>query len=160
MHLIRLLFKTSWVSVTIAGMAALLSGGCSAGLIALVNLTLKGTTLAGGFLLWSFVAMCLVLFISTALSQILTSRIAQQVVVDLRLLLTHRILACPLPHLEKIGAARLLATLTEDVEVVASASFFISVFGVNVALLVGCLLYLGWLSGRASILCWIDKVEE
>ena len=146
MNLICLLLKASWFGVAIGILTGLLSGASSASLIALINLILRGTTAPSCTLLWSFVGLSVVLFLTTAISQIVTSAVAQQVIVDLHLLLTRQILACPLHHLEVIGIPRLLATLTEDVEVIANASFFISLLGVNVALLIGCLLYLSWLS--------------
>lgn len=146
MNLIRLLFRFSWIGVTVSAVTSLLTGVSSTGLIALVNLILSGRAEPNRILLWSFIALCIVVFFTTALSEIVTSTVTQQVIVNLRLLLTRQILACPLPHLEAIGAPRLLATLTEDVEAIANASLFISALGVNIALLIGCLIYLAWLS--------------
>lgn len=146
MNLIRLLLKSSWLKVSIGAIAGLVSGLSSAGLIALINWTLSSTIAPSSTIIWSFIGLGIVLFLSTAISQMLTSAVAQQVIVDLRLMLTRQILACPLYHLEAIGAPRLLATLTEDVEAIANASFQISLLGVNVALFIGCLIYLAWLS--------------
>ncbi|MBD1887755.1 MULTISPECIES: cyclic peptide export ABC transporter [unclassified Coleofasciculus] len=146
MKLIRLLLKNSWVTVILAALTGLLSGGSSAGLIALINLTLRDIQLPTTTLAWSFVSLCFLLFVTMTASQVLIARLAEEVIFNLRMLLNQRILACPLRHLEEIGSSRLLATLTEDIEVISSASISVSGLFVNLAILVGCLLYLSWLS--------------
>ena len=158
MNLIRLLLKAAWISVAIGAFAGLLSGAGSAGLIALINFSLKDTNPPSQSVIWSFVGLCILVFAATAISQAITSRVAQQVVADLRLLLTRQILACPLQHIETIGVPKLLAALTEDVEVMANASIYISALGVNVALLIGCLMYLCWLSLPLFVLLFVCLV--
>ncbi len=96
MELIRLLLSTSWKSITLAMLTGLLSGASSAGLIALSNTTSRGTNLANGILALGFLGLCLSLLISTAISQMHISRLAERIIFDLRLRLTRRILACPL----------------------------------------------------------------
>ncbi|NJL36938.1 MAG: cyclic peptide export ABC transporter [Leptolyngbyaceae cyanobacterium RM2_2_4] len=146
MNLIRLLLSTSGVNVLFATFTGLLSGASSAGLIALINGTLQGTSLSPRMLVFSFLGLCLLMFISTAMSQMCISRVAETIIFDLRLRLTSRILACPLRHIEQIGIPRLLAALTQDVEVIANASLPISTICVFASLLLGCLAYLSWLS--------------
>src|SRR5262249_27441413 len=51
-----------------------------------------------------------------------------------------------LRDLEQAGPHRLLAALTEDVPAIASALLGVPILGVNVAILLCCLAYLGWLS--------------
>jgi putative ATP-binding cassette transporter len=60
--------------------------------------------------------------------------------------LSARILAAPLQHLEKLGAPRLLATLTDDVAVIAGALTTTPMLVVHLVVVVTCLGYLGWLS--------------
>jgi putative pyoverdin transport system ATP-binding/permease protein len=146
MKLIRLFLKHSGVAVAIAVIASLLSGVSTAGLIALINLVLEGSTFPRVMLGWSFVGFSLLLLVTTATSQLFIGRIAQQLVFKLRLQLSRRILACSLRQLEEIGTPRLLATLTEDIETISNASFSIAVLCVNIALFMGCLVYLTWLS--------------
>ncbi len=146
MNLIRLLLSTSGLSVLLATFTGLLSGASSAGLIALINTVLQGTSLSQEILALGFLGLCLLMLISTAISQMCISRVAEKIIFDLRLRLTSRILACPLRHLEEIGIPRLLAALTQDIEVIANASIPISLLCVFVALLLGCLTYLSWLS--------------
>jgi len=152
MKLIRLLLKNSWVTVILAAFTGLLSGASSAGLIALINLTLRSNQFPTPFLAGSFAGLCLLLLITTAAAQILIARLAQGVIFDLRVRLTERILACPLRHLEEIGTPQLLATLTEDIEVISIASISVATLFVNAAILLACLLYLSWLSVSVFLL--------
>ncbi|MDV2996170.1 MAG: ABC transporter ATP-binding/permease protein YojI [Chroococcidiopsis sp. SAG 2025] len=146
MELIRLFLSASWLSITLAVLAGLLSGASSAGIIALINTALRETNHINPFLALGFIALCLILLISTATSQVYIARLAERIIFNLRLHLTRQILACPLRQLEEIGIPRLLAALTQDIEIIANASFSISWLCVFVALLLGCLFYLSWLS--------------
>lgn len=146
MQLFRLLLQASWSNFAWATLTGLVSGISITGLIALINLTLKGTSLPVSVLAWSFVGLCILALITTAASQMLIGRLVQGVVFDLRVRLNRQILANPLRVLEEAGAPRLLATLTDDVEAVANAAFSVSLLGVNIAMLVGCFLYLARLS--------------
>jgi putative pyoverdin transport system ATP-binding/permease protein len=146
MKLIHLLLQNSWRTALLATLTSLLSGASTAGLIALINLTLKNTTLPIALLASGFVMTCLIMVITSAVSQIFIAHLSEDVIFDLRMMLTRRILACPLRQLEEIGAPQLLATLIEDTEAVSTASFSISLLFMNIALVFGCFLYVSWLS--------------
>nr|WP_290227669.1 cyclic peptide export ABC transporter [Trichocoleus desertorum] len=146
MNLVYLLLKTSWVSVIFAMLTGLLGGASSTGLIALINRTLTSQNPANAALIWNFTALGLVLLLSTIASQILLARLAQGSIFELRLLLSRQILASPLRQLEALGASRLLATLTDDIQSVANALFSFPVLCIDLAILVSCLAYLAWLS--------------
>ncbi|MBD2729721.1 cyclic peptide export ABC transporter [Nostoc sp. FACHB-892] len=158
MKLIRLLLKSSWLGVAFATFTGLLSGASSAGLIATINFVLRGTELPKSLLGWSFVGLCCLLAVSTTASQALIARLAQRVVLNLQLHLTRCILACRLCHLEEIGAPRLLATLTEDVQAISNASFAVSNLCISVALIIGCFFYLSWLSLNLFCLMFVFTV--
>lgn len=146
MSLIRLLLSTSGTSVLLAIFAGSIAGIGNAGLIALINTVLQGTNRSRSVLALCFLGLCLLVLISTAMSQIYISRVTETMIFDLRLRLTSRLLACPLRHIEEIGIPQLLAVLTQDIEAIASASLPISLLCIFVALLLGCLVYLSWLS--------------
>jgi putative pyoverdin transport system ATP-binding/permease protein len=146
MNLIQLFLKTSKVSLLLAVLMGLVSGASNAGVLALINVVLQGSNLPRTVLLLGFLGLCLVMLISTATSQIYISRIVETIVLDLRLRLTSRILTCPLRQIEEIGIPRLLAALTQDVEVIANAAWIIALLCVFTALLLSCLIYLCWLS--------------
>lgn len=146
MKLIRLLLKTSWLGLTLAVFAGLLAGASSAGLIATINQILRETHLLKSTVVWSFVGLCFLLMVLTAVSQALIARLAQKLAFNLQLRLTRRILSCQLRLFEDLGVPRLLAALTEDVQIISTASFSVSNLCLNVAILTSCFLYLSCLS--------------
>ncbi len=146
MQLSRLLLTTSGWLVAIATVTGLLAGASSAGLIASINLALQNLEQPPAWLPWLFLGLCVVLMVTYTISQIVLTSLAQDVVYTLRLQLTRQILNCPLQHLEQLGAPKLLATLTEDVEAIANSSAPLSILCTSVSLLLGCLTYLCWLS--------------
>lgn len=151
MSLIYFLLRTSWVTLTLAVFVGCLSGASSAGLLALINTTLS-SAVPKATIIGSFVGLCLLLVIGSFVSQVLLIRLSQGAVFDLRLLLSRRILASPLRHLEGIGTHRLLAALTEDIQSVSNALMLIPTFCLNVAVVAGCLVYLSWLSWITSLI--------
>jgi putative ATP-binding cassette transporter len=144
MNIIWLLLQTSWLSVAAAILSGIISGGCSARLIALINTAINQD--AAQDLPWYFAGLMLVALISGTISQFVLIELAQGAVYQLRLRLSQGILSAPLQHLENLGANRLLATLTEDVQAISNAVFVIPFLCVDIAVIVGCLAYLGWLS--------------
>lgn len=149
MNLLGFLLRTSWVSLTLAVLAGLVSGACNAGLIAVINQALtKPSALA---LAGSFAALCLLQFLTNLCAEALLIRISQAAVCNLRLLLSKQILASPLRHLEEIGIHRLLASLTDDIRAISDTILRIPFFCVNLASVIGCVIYLGTLSWTALV---------
>ena len=145
MDIIFLLIRASWFKVGMAIASGLISGGCSAGLIALIN-----WAIARNFprsLIVPFAALVLLALISSSLSQFLLIDLSQNSVYQLRMQLAGRILSAPLQQLESLGPSQLLATLTENVQAISNTVFVIPTLCVNIAVIGGCLIYLGWLSG-------------
>lgn len=145
MHILWLLFRASWVSVAIATLTGIISGGCSAWLIALINSTIRqGATQSTIALFGGLVVLALS---SSSLSQFLLVDIAQDSVYRLRLQLSQRILSAPLRQLEQLGPSQLLAVLTKDVQAISDTVFVIPFICIDIAVVAGCLIYLAWLSG-------------
>lgn len=109
-------------------------------------------------LAWGFTGLVLVTFATGFVSRFLLVRLSQNAVYELRLRLSGWILSCPLRHLEELGANRLLATLTDDIQAIAIAVFNIPFFCINIALIVGCLVYLSWLSGIVFLITFVFLV--
>jgi putative ATP-binding cassette transporter len=145
MNLVRLLLNSSRGTVVLAVAAGLAGGAGSVGLLALVHAALSGETSAGA-LAGGFAGLCLAVLLARVASQALLIRLGQGSVFRLYTHLSRRILAAPLRQLETVGAPRLLAALTEDVPAIAGALLGLPVLCVNVAILLGCLAYLAWLS--------------
>jgi putative pyoverdin transport system ATP-binding/permease protein len=130
--------------VFLALLAGLISGVCSTALIAVINAALKNGQ--SGFLLKSFLALCVILPLTRFFAEILLARLGQRALLELRLRLSRQILAAPLRYLEELGAPRLFATLVEDVPVITNALVAVPLLFNNVAVVVAGLVYLGWLS--------------
>jgi putative pyoverdin transport system ATP-binding/permease protein len=146
MNLILLLLRTSTTFLSFAVLAGILSGGAAAGLIALINITLSPNQPLGTTLVWIFVGLCLLRLIANFSSQVLLIHLSQKAVLDLRILLSQRILASPLRQLEQIGVHGLLALLTEDIQAISSTAFTIPFLCINIAIVIACLIYLCYLS--------------
>ncbi|MDJ0595072.1 MAG: cyclic peptide export ABC transporter [Pleurocapsa sp. MO_226.B13] len=116
------------------------------GVIAVINYAIANLPDLPVWLLWLFIGLCLILWLFRFISWVLITRLSQEIIYNLRLEMTQSILNCPLQHLETLGAPKLLATLTGDINAIASASIQLSVAIVNFAVLVGIFAYLCWLS--------------
>ena len=151
MNLIEFLLKASWRSVLAAAIAGTLGGVCSAAAIAVINQSISQISpthpQAPPELLWGFVALVAITLVNSLISQFVLAQLSQDAIYKLRLRISGWILASPLQHLEELGANRLLATLTEDIQAISSAVFNIPSLCVSVALIFASLTYLGWLSG-------------
>lgn len=145
MNLLSFLLRSSWVSVAIAVTTGFLSGGSTAGLIALISYALshRASTAVVAF---GFVGLALVSLVTSVVSQVMLIRLSQTAVFRLRLQLSRQILSSELPELEKLGQSRLLATLTEDVQAVSNAVFAIPFLCIDVAIVAGSLIYIALLS--------------
>ena len=132
--------------VTIIIVAGVISGLSNTLLIATINNTLNQTQTSTSTLVLTFIALCLSLAFLRFLSGAVLVRLMQKVVVSLRLGLCSKILNAPLRLLEELGSHRLIATLTGDVPSIANAYIFLPMLCINLAILLGCLIYLCWLS--------------
>lgn len=144
MNLIWLLLRASKLQVAIAILTGLVSGGTTARLIALINSAVRGNF--SDNLVWYFVALTFVVLINSIICQVLLINLSQDAVYRLRLRLSQGILSSPLRHLEQLGANRLMTTLTEDVATLSTTVYAIPFICVDIAIIAGCLLYLGSLS--------------
>ncbi len=149
MNLLWLLLKASWLQVAIAIFTGLVSGGTTARLIALINKAISdGFQSSNTFsdLAWQFPTFALIVVVNSIISQVLLINLSQEAVYQLRLRLSRGILSSQLRHLEKLGTSRLLATLTEDVATLTSTVYAIPFICVDIAIIIGCLVYLSFLS--------------
>ena len=135
--------------VILAVLTGVISGLSSTGLLALVNTALKSKAYAASTLMMVFVALCIVIALSRIASELLLSQIAQKAMYELRLNLCNQVLRVPLRRLEEIGMHRILTTITDDVPAITNAVASIPVLCINSAIVVGCLVYLGFLSWMA-----------
>jgi putative pyoverdin transport system ATP-binding/permease protein len=147
---IEFLLKASWVNVLVATIVGLMSGSCSAAAIALIGRSIGRITpehpQAPPELMLGFMMLAATFFITNLTSQFLLVRLSTGAIYKLRLQISSWILASPLRHLEELGTNRLLATLTEDIQVIANGVFNVPTLCVNAAIVLASLAYLAWLS--------------
>ena len=152
MDLIWLLLKQSWPIAIASVVMGMISGGSAASLIAIVNLALTETQESQYLLAFAFIALCLVQFVSSFGSQVLLSRLGNGVSYKLRMLLSKRILASSLRHLEEVTAPKLMASLTGDIASISGTIISLPQLCTNIAIVIGCLIYLSTLSWQVLLI--------
>jgi putative ATP-binding cassette transporter len=147
MKLLRFLIRYSPYSVAFAILAGIISGVSNAGFLALFNTALRNSESSKTILIWSFVALCLLLPVTRFVSERVLARLSQGALFDLRMRLCRKIIGAPLRHLEELGTYRLMTALTEDIPIITGTLVAIPMLCINIAIAVSGLAYLGWLSG-------------
>lgn len=141
----RLLSPRAWMALGVAVLAGLLSGFCGVALLAVINTSLEYPDAIDP--LWPVFAAFGAGFIAARLvSEYIVIFLGQNTIRDLRMRLCRKILEVPLTKFQKLGPGQLLANLTEDVAAISEAVTRIPSICVNIAVVSGGLLYLGWLS--------------
>jgi putative ATP-binding cassette transporter len=145
MKLLLFLVRRSWQLAMGALVAGAASGLCAVALIALINKALHQPA-TETMLVWAFAVLVVIRVLTAAAAQIVGDRFSQHVFIGLCQDLGRRLLGVPVPRLEAIGMPRMLVTLTEDVSVIAWGIQGLPGLAINLAILLGCAVYLGWLS--------------
>lgn len=145
MKLLYFLLRASKKVVILSVIVGIISGAANSGLVVLIHKALSGGSVATGYA-WAFAALCAVVLVTRVTSELLLVHLGQGAILELRLAMSRRILATPLRQLEKVGPHKLLATLTDDVLVIINALVYVPVLCINLAVLMGCLVYLGTFS--------------
>lgn len=148
MDIISLLLTSSWKVLIFAAIASLISGVTTTGIIAVINNVGLNYTALNISIIWTFIGLCFFRFISSVISQALLISLSQEAILNLRMLISQKILASSLYHLEKLGNNRILATLTDDVQSISNTALILPRLCVNIVILISCLVYLCWLSPR------------
>jgi putative pyoverdin transport system ATP-binding/permease protein len=149
MKLILSLLKDSLGLSIVAVVAGVVAGIGNTLLLGFVNAGLANRSSDMlGRLIVSFAVVCVVVAGSRFLSQDLMARFAQRNLRELRMKLGRRVLSSPLRAQEEIGANRILAVFTEDVPAIANAVIAIPAICTNLVIVVGCMVYLGMISGK------------
>lgn len=146
MKIISFIFNYSKRTFIIAALAGAIAGVSSAGLLALLNAALRGAQPTPVKLAWYFAALLILSVLANVVSRFLLINISQDVPFELRMRLSRQAFNVPLRRFEEIGSHRILAILTQDIAAIATALLDFPVFCVNLAMALGCLIYLFWLS--------------
>lgn len=135
----------SRATIVFAVLAGGVAGVGSTALIAVINAALAGN-FSKRALIWEFIGLCIIIPVAGFVSQALLVRLTAQAGHHLRLQLSNQILDAPYRMIEELGIHRLLATITDDIPAVTNAVTSLPLLGTQLFVMLGCLLYLGWLS--------------
>ncbi|HEX8351279.1 MAG TPA: cyclic peptide export ABC transporter [Pyrinomonadaceae bacterium] len=138
--------KYSRTALAVTVLTGVAGGLVNTALLALINSALGSEGPPPPRLLAGFAVLCVALPVMRFVPEVLLLRLTQGAMFDLRLHLCRRILSAPLRLLEELKPARLLATMTEDIPTVTGAIILLPLLCMHGAVLVSCLVYLGWLS--------------
>ena len=144
--LVRFLLRGPKRTLVVLLATGLLSGVCSAGLLAVINILVHPTGGSRRAVALAFVALALAKIAAHGLSQLSLVYLVQDAVLELGLKLCAQVTRTPLRTLEKKGPSQVLATLTDDVGALAWALQCVPGLTINAAVLLGGAVYLAWLS--------------
>ena len=148
---VRFLFDGARPMIALMILTGLIAGLSSVGLLAIINRLLSHSDAIPRGLAAAFIGLVVLKVLANWISQLLLVKFAQETILDIGIRLCRKVLRAPLRALERHGAPQLLATLTDDTGALAWSLQCIPALAINVATLVGCSLYLAWLSWPAFL---------
>ena len=151
MILLRFILKSSRMLLALVMTTAIVGGACNAGLIATLNRALHAPASETGRLALLFAVLAAARIGASVLSQLSLARFTQQAIAGLRRDLVATIMRVPLADLERLGAGRLMASLSDDAMSVTDGLVGLPLLMVNLGLLACGGLYLAWLSWQVVL---------
>src|SRR5688572_9821709 len=151
MKIFTFMMKYSKGIVILSIIAGLISGISNTGLVALVHNILGRGQDRPEFLLIAYIGLCLLLPLARFTSQILLTQLSQRGIFELRLQMSRQILSAALRRLEEVGSARIMSSLTDDLFIITTTLISIPVLFMQLAVVIGCLAYMAWLSWTAFL---------
>ncbi len=145
-RLVQFLLRGPKWTLLVLLVTGLLSGICSAGLLAVINALVHQTGGLPRALALMFVALACVKIAAHCLSHLSLVYLAQETILELGLKLCAQVTRTSLRTLEKKGPSHIFATLTDDVSALAWALQCVPSLIINGAVLIGGAVYLAWLS--------------
>jgi putative ATP-binding cassette transporter len=146
MNLVRFLLKSSRGTVVISAVAGVVAGVAGIAMIVLIQHELAGEPSASSTMAWAFAGLCLVSAAARVVGQIAMARLGQRTGAELGLQIVRHTLELPLREFESINSSALLAALTEDIALIASAMVGVPHLCINFPIVIACLVYIGCLS--------------
>ncbi|RQO56219.1 cyclic peptide transporter [Variovorax sp. KBW07] len=122
------------------------AGVATVALLRTINQVLNQQGSMAGGLLLTFIALCLIALFGRMASDVSTNFVGQKLVAQVRKSLAEKILSAPIDALERYRTHRLMPVLSQDVDMISDAAFVLSTTLIAVAVALGCLAYLAWLS--------------
>jgi putative ATP-binding cassette transporter len=145
MELFRFLLARSGRTLAMAVGAGLVSGALNSALLALVNFAILNQDGINLRLAAVFATLCAFAALTRVSSELLLVKMGQGTVCSLRIELSRQVLLVPLRQLEQLGGHRILSVLSDDIPNITNMVAAIPVLCINASVVVGCLVYMGWL---------------
>ena len=146
MKLLYFLLRSAKRRIAPPILAGIVSGACSTATIAFISDKLTSgepvTSLSALYL----GGLAFTAVVSSLASKVLLIYLAERFFFELQMDLCRQVLCSPLRRLEEIGNPRLLAALSQDVVTISAGLYMVPSLCINVAIVISCLVYLGWLS--------------
>jgi putative pyoverdin transport system ATP-binding/permease protein len=146
MKLLRFLFRISRSTLLASMGTGILAGSATAAVIVVLNSALSHKLPAPARILLGFVAFTLVMLLCNLVSRLLLVRLSQNGIFELRMSLCRAVTATELRHLEVLGSPRIMAALTDDIQIISNALLGLPPLSVGLSIIAVSLVYLGWLS--------------
>jgi len=143
----RFFLSHSRGTVLLAVLVGVVAGLSSTALMAHISVRVVSAG-EGGPGVWGFAGLAALVLVSMTLSGVLSTYLSQRTTYELRMHLCGQLLNSPLRRVEETGNHRIVAALTQDIRVLMDAFLRIPQFCINLAIVCGCLGYLGYLSPR------------
>lgn len=141
-----LIKEAKWI-IIVSIIMGLIAGTSATFLIPLIiKIAREGTQNNYLLSLFFFLGLLSARALSVIMSSVLLITLSQNVVMKLRIILSEKIIKLDLPQIERLGEARLLACLTEDIPFIAMAFSEIPSISINIATLVICITYICFIS--------------
>lgn len=140
--------RHSRMLIVLAVLTSFMAGIGYTMLLALIKKALGDGLGSASSLIWVFAAFCVAIPICGFISQMVLLYLTSTAAYELRIQLSRQILSAPLAQLEKLGPHRLLATVTQDIGSVIELVNVLPQMLTQLAMMVGCVVYLGWLSWK------------
>lgn len=93
-----------------------------------------------------------VVLIGRMASDMSTNLVGQRLVAQIRKTLARKILGAPIDALERYRTHRLMPVLTQDIDMISDVAFTLASTVIAIAIVLGCLGYLAWLSPQLFVL--------
>ena len=151
------LLRPYWRRLLVATAVGCMNSVAAVSLLSIIDRELRSGTAASLGTLGAFAGFFIVMLASEIASGAETGYVGQEIVASLRKDLTKKVLLAPIPEIEQIQSHRVLAALQQDVANLSGFSHALTYFVVAVCEVVGCAIYLLYLSAPlflASTAVW------
>ena len=146
MELFKFIINTARSTFILAVLTGVVAGLSMVGLLAMTNHALHNPQVISPAVTTAYFLLIGVVVITRVVSTVLLSRLSQDSIAQLRMSLSRKILSSPLVRLERYGSHKLLASLSTDITSISTGITRLPFVLMNIAVLLGCLVYLLWMS--------------